>query len=320
WYMGPMFRHERPQKGRYRQFHQLGIEVFGVSGPAIEAELILVSARLWQLLGVSDRVTLEINTLGTSDDRVRYRQMLVNYLTEHKDQLDEDSLRRLETNPLRVLDSKNPSMQTLLEQAPSLLDVLSEESLAHFEQLKSLLKAAGIAYRINPRLVRGLDYYSHTVFEWVSSALGAQGTVCAGGRYDGLIEQLGGRPNAGAGWAAGMERLLALIEDVHGVVAARAPHAYLVMGGDEAMVAGLSLAESLRTQIPQLRLRVDCAGGSLKSQFKRADKSGAEWAMVIGEAELESDSVGLKHLRESGGQENLDREALSAHFEKICNR
>ena len=319
WYNGPMFRHERPQKGRYRQFHQVGAEVFGIAGPHIEVELILISARLWKKLGVDKAVTLEINTLGDAEDRKRYRAGLVDYFTQHKSALDEDSLRRLESNPLRILDTKNPAMQELVETAPKLMDVLSDESRSHFNTLLELLEANGIQYSHNHRLVRGLDYYSHTVFEWVTNDLGAQGTVCAGGRYDGLIEQLGGKPTPGAGWAMGIERLLLLIESKCGEIAPQPLHAYLVLNGAEARTQGMVLAESLRDRIDTLRLQVDCTGGSLKSQFKRADKSGAHYALVIGDDEVSEQVVNVKSLRDGGPQQRVDRDALCNMLRKLAD-
>lgn len=307
WYTGPMFRHERPQKGRYRQFHQVGVEAFNLKGPDIDAELIILSWRLWQQLGLNEAVTLELNSLGTSDDRARYRDDLVSYLRARFDQLDEDSQRRLESNPLRVLDSKNPDTQALLADAPKLADYLNEEARAHFEGLRALLDAAGIPYVINPRLVRGLDYYGLTVFEWVTDKLGAQGTVCAGGRYDGLVPQLGGKPAPAVGFAMGMERLLLLIETLDRVPAelSRQVDVYLVTLGDGTQQAAIRLAEQLRDALPELRLVVHCGGGSFKSQFKKADKSGALHALILGEAEAAAGQVGIKPLRDSGEQVNM---------------
>ncbi len=316
WYSGPMFRHERPQKGRYRQFHQIGAEVFGVAGPYIEVELILMSARLWRLLGIDSEIQLEINSLGDSEDRQRYRACLVAYFEQHKDVLDDDSLRRLHSNPLRILDSKNPALQALIEAAPRLMDELSDASRQHFQTLTELLDCNGIPYRINHRLVRGLDYYSHTVFEWVTQQLGAQGTVCAGGRYDGLIEQLGGKPTPGAGWASGIERLLALIDVRQKRVPVCSPHAYLVLSGARARTDGLPLAEYLRDQVDALCLQVDCSGGSIKSQFKRADKSGAELALVLGDEEIDAQTITVKPLRGGGEQQPLDRLALCELLKK----
>ncbi len=284
WYSGPMFRHERPQKGRYRQFYQTGVEAYGLAGPDIDAELIMMTARLWQLLGL-DGLQLQINTLGTPATRVVHREKLVEYLECHRELLDEESLLRLEKNPLRILDSKNPAMQAMIEGAPRLLDYLDDESRDHFDMLKSLLDGAEISYSVNPRLVRGLDYYQKTVFEWVTNDLGAQGTVCAGGRYDGLVEQLGGKPTPAIGFAMGMERLLALIEDRGLSVPDTAPHAYLVLVGDLAMRQGLLLAEQLRRALPALRLRSHCGGSSFKNQMKKADKSGAQLALILGEDE-----------------------------------
>jgi len=295
WYAGPMFRHERPQKGRYRQFHQIGVEAFGIGTPDIDAELVLVTARLWRELGING-LELQINSLGTPAARARYRQVLVEYLREHQDTLDEDSRRRLETNPLRVLDSKNPAMQALIAAAPSLHEHLDEESRRHFEQLCAHLSAANIPYRINPRLVRGLDYYTRTVFEWVTTHLGAQGTVCAGGRYDGLVEQLGGQSTPAAGFALGLERLaeLAALQQLTG--ADRSPQVYVAPLGEGSITQqGLALAEQLRDA--GLRVELHCGGGSLKSQLKRADRSGARYALLLGESELAAAQVSVKSLR-----------------------
>ena len=295
WYAGPMFRHERPQKGRYRQFHQIGAEAFGIGTPDIDAELIFLTARLWRLLGIRG-LELQINSLGTPAARSRYRQVLVEYLRGHQEQLDEDSLRRLDSNPLRVLDSKNPAMQSLIAAAPSLYEHLDDESRQHFEQLCATLQAANIPYRVNPRLVRGLDYYTRTVFEWVTTDLGAQGTVCAGGRYDGLVELLGGQSTPAAGFALGLERLaeLAALQQVVG--ADRPPQVYVAPLG-EGMVTqqGLLLAEQLRDA--GLRVELHCGGGSLKSQLKRADHSGARYALLLGESELAAAQVSVKNLR-----------------------
>ena len=311
WYMGPMFRHERPQKGRYRQFHQVGVETFGFAGPDIEAELIVMSARLWRNLGL-DGITLEINTLGNAEERKAHRQELVAYFSRHADALDADSQRRLHSNPLRILDSKNPDMQALIESAPRLMDYLSDDSRRHFERLCALLDAAGIGYRVNPRLVRGLDYYTHTVFEWVTDRLGAQGTVCAGGRYDGLVAQLGGRPTPAAGFAMGIERLVALLEDSGAQPPARAPHAYLVAVGEAAERQALLLAERLRDSGRGLRIQVNAGGGSFKSQLKRADRSGARYALVLGDDEVASKCMGIKDLRENGEQISVAWDELDA--------
>ncbi|HRP34563.1 MAG TPA: histidine--tRNA ligase [Gammaproteobacteria bacterium] len=311
WYAGPMFRYERPQKGRYRQFHQLGAEALGYAGPDIDAELILMSARLWRALGL-DGLQLELNSLGTAAARQAYRALLVDYFTAHRAALDEDSLRRLAQNPLRILDSKNPDMQALIAAAPSITDHLDEESAAHFEQLKAALDAAGVAYRVNPRLVRGLDYYSRTVFEWLTDRLGAQAAVCSGGRYDALVEQLGGRATPAIGWALGMERLVELVQD-H-APAPPAAHAYLVPVGHAAQAAALALAEALRDALPGLRVLTHCGGGSLKSAMKRADKSGATLALILGDEELAAGRVLVKPLRSQDEQVAMEREALQARL------
>jgi len=309
WYSGAMFRHERPQKGRYRQFHQLGVEVFGLGGPDIDIELIQITARLWRLLGLDNEVRLELNSLGSVEARTAYRESLVEYFSAHGDALDEDSRRRLHSNPLRILDSKNPDMQELIAQAPRLVEHLDAESREHFDALCDGLKTSGIDFEINPRLVRGLDYYGKTVFEWVTDRLGAQGTVCAGGRYDGLVEQLGGRATPAIGFALGMERLVALIEHLP-EAGARPPHAYLVLAGSEAERGGLALADSLRDQLPRLRLLVNCGGGSFKSQLKRADKSGALLALILGEQEMDEGRVTVKPLRGEGEQQAMEQSQL----------
>ncbi|MET0088178.1 MAG: histidine--tRNA ligase [Sedimenticola sp.] len=314
WYRGPMFRHERPQKGRYRQFHQIGVEAYGLEGPDIDLEILLLTRRLWQILGL-EGVELQINTLGTSDERKAYRDVLVEYLTAHKDLLDEDSLRRLDSNPLRVLDSKNPDMQQMIADAPSLMEYLGDESRAHFDALCKGLDEAGVAYVINLRLVRGLDYYARTVFEWVTDRLGAQGTVCAGGRYDGLVEQLGGKPTPAVGFAMGVERLIALLEEDQDKLDLKQADAYLVLVGEEAQRQGMQLAEKLRDQLPGLRLITNCGGGSFKSQFKKADRSGARVALVLGEDELNRGVIGIKHLREKAEQQQLPIEQLADFFQ-----
>ena len=316
WYIGPMFRHERPQKGRYRQFHQIGVEVFNIDGPDIDAELIVLTWRLWGLLGIRDAVKLELNSLGTSAARAVYRDALVEFLTAHADQLDEDSRRRMHTNPLRVLDSKAPETQALLVNAPKLADYLDEESRVHFEGLKARLDAAGVPYVINPKLVRGLDYYSKTVFEWVTDQLGSQGTVCAGGRYDGLVEQMGGKPTPGVGFAMGIERLVLLLETLGKVPAeiARTVDVYLCAFGEPAELAALALSERLRDQLPNLRLQVNAGAGSFKSQFKKADKSGALYALILGEDELAQQVVGCKPLRGQGEQQSIAWSALADHL------
>ena len=304
WYIGPMFRHERPQQGRQRQFHQIGVEAFGLAGPDIDAELILLCARIWKILKLQT-VTLEINSLGTAASRRNYREKLVDYFSSHRDELDDDSLNRLEQNPLRILDSKNPKMQSLIQSAPTVHEYLDNESADHFNQLKGLLDDADIKYQINPRLVRGLDYYTKTVFEWTTDRLGAQGTVCAGGRYDGLVEQHGARPTPAIGFAIGMERLLELCKR-NDVRDESIPHVYFLLAGDKAISPGLKLAEQLREQLPEIRILTHCGGGSIKSQFKKADKSGAELAMVLGENELEQQRITIKPLRNNDAQQTVD--------------
>lgn len=311
WYNGPMFRHERPQKGRYRQFHQFGVEAYGINTPDIDAELILISARLWKQLGLKN-IRLELNTLGSNQARRNYKEILVSYLNEHIELLDEDSLRRLKSNPLRILDSKNPAMKEMLDNAPSLMDHLDDESRQQFDKLRACLDATGIEYTINPRLVRGLDYYCKTVFEWITDELGAQGTICAGGRYDGLVEQLGGKSTPAIGFALGMERILALLESQQ-AQAAETIDAYLVLLGDECEIKGLQLAEKIREQLPELKMIAHCGGGSMKSQMKKADKSGADVALILGEDELSKQQVTVKYLREKREQQTVSFEGLP-HF------
>jgi histidyl-tRNA synthetase len=299
WYAGPMFRHERPQKGRYRQFHQVGVEALGYAGPDMDAEHILMTARLWKKLGL-DGIRLQLNTLGNAESRQRHRLKLIQYLERHQDLLDEDGRRRLHTNPLRVLDSKNPAMQAMIEGAPRLLDELDEGDLLHFEGVQAILRTAGVEYSINPRLVRGLDYYNLTVFEWVTDRLGAQGTVCAGGRYDGLVEQVGGRSAPACGFAMGVERLLALMQE-HGSLPAQKPaDAYLVHAGEQASRFAWLVAELLRDA--GLSVAMHCGGGGFKSQMKKADASGARFALIIGDDEAASGQVSIKPLREMGEQ------------------
>jgi histidyl-tRNA synthetase len=310
WYYGPMYRHERPQKGRYRQFIQLGVETYGMSGPDIDAELILIMDRLWKKLGIRDKVRLQLNSLGTIAERLVYRETLVSYFQEHLEELDEDSLRRLETNPLRILDTKNPAMQQVVGNAPELMTYLGDESLKHFNTLTATLNDLGISYEINSRLVRGLDYYSKTVFEWVTDELGSQGTVCAGGRYDGLIEQLGGKPNFAVGFAMGIERLLALMETLGNAPVARTVDVYMIRVGEIAEREGLRLAETIRNEVPGLKLQVNCGGGSFKSQFKKADKSGAEYAIILGDDEVSRGEVSIKSLRCEQGQQTLSQEQI----------
>ncbi|MCI7353977.1 MAG: histidine--tRNA ligase [[Actinobacillus] rossii] len=297
WYMGPMFRHERPQKGRYRQFHQAGVEIFGITNPEIDAELIILTARLWQELGIDKDVTLQLNSIGSLEARANYRSALVDFLQNHTALLSEEEKERLVKNPLRILDTKNPELQKVLDDAPKLLDYLDDESREHFAQLCALLDAVGISYEINPKLVRGLDYYNKTVFEWVTTALGAQGTVCGGGRYDGLVEQLGGHATPGVGFAMGLERLVLLVQEVNkNITLPSAVDIYLVFSGEGTTVSAFQLAEKLRSELPHLRVMTHCSGGNFKKQFKRADKSGAKFALVIGESEVQNAQVVVKDL------------------------
>ncbi|MBL8434939.1 MAG: histidine--tRNA ligase [Zoogloea sp.] len=307
YYQGPMFRHERPQKGRYRQFHQVGVEALGFDGPDIDAEHILMCARLWDDLGLED-VKLEINSLGSSEERAAHRAALIAYLEGYKDSLDEDGQRRLYTNPLRILDTKNPDLQGIVEAAPKLADFLGEESLKHFDGVQTILKDAGLPYRINHRLVRGLDYYNRTVFEWVTTRLGAQGTICAGGRYDGLVAQLGGKPAPAAGFAMGVERLLALWQESGGQAERVVPDVYLVHAGEAAQRAAFRVAEGLRGT--GFAVTLHCGGGSFKSQMKRADASGAPFAVVIGDDEAAAGEVSLKPLRDGGEQIRVPMDVL----------
>ncbi|EHD20589.1 MULTISPECIES: histidine--tRNA ligase [Brenneria] len=319
WYIGPMFRHERPQKGRYRQFHQLGCEVFGLQGPDIDAELILLTARWWRVLGIAQHVRLELNSIGSLEARARYREALVAFLEQHKEQLDEDCLRRMYTNPLRVLDSKNPQVQTLLNDAPVLTDYLDDESRAHFAALGELLTQAGIPYTVNPRLVRGLDYYNRTVFEWVTTSLGAQGTVCAGGRYDGMVEQLGGQATPAVGFAMGLERLVLLVQSINPEF--KAPpgvDVYLISSGEGTQVAAIQLAETLRDALPQLKLMTNYGGGNFKKQFARADKWGARIALVLGENEVTAGQVVIKNLR-NGEQDTLAQADVAARLATLLD-
>ena len=302
WYSGPMFRHERPQKGRYRQFHQVGVEALGFAGPDIDAELIVMCADLWRELGIAP--TLQLNTLGDAASRQRHRDKLVAHYSAHQEMLDEDARRRLHSNPLRILDSKNPAMQALNEAAPRLIDELDDAALAHFDAVQALLRASGIAFEINPRLVRGLDYYNRTVFEWVTDQLGAQGTVCAGGRYDGLVEQLGGRPAPAAGFAMGIERLLALVESGGRALTSAPPDGYVVHAGEAAQAHAWRVAAALRAA--RLATLLHCGGGSFKSQMKKADASGARFAVIIGDDEAAAGEVSLKPLRDGGEQRRVD--------------
>lgn len=308
WYAGPMYRHERPQKGRYRQFHQYGVEALGYPGPDIDAEHIVMCAALWRELGLS-HIRLELNSIGSAEERARYRAELVRHLEKHHDRLDADARRRLRTNPLRTLDSKNPMVQEVVASAPSLLQYLGGASLAHFDGLKRLLAAAGIEYRINPKLVRGLDYYNLTVFEWISPDLGAQGTVCGGGRYDGLFAQLGGRPTPATGFAMGNERLVALLRDSGRKAHSSPPHGYVIHQGEGTLEYAFGLAEELRAQ--NLRIVLHAGGGGMKAQMKKADGSGALYALIVGEDELKAGEVSVKPLRSGGPQLRLAREAVA---------
>ncbi|MGK0304675.1 MAG: histidyl-tRNA synthetase [Gammaproteobacteria bacterium] len=320
WYMGQMFRHERPQKGRYRQFHQFGVEVFGLAGPDIDAEVILLSARLWKKFGISQNVTLEINSLGSADARVSYKKQLVAFLKTRESELDEDSLRRLKTNPLRVLDSKNPQVQNAVKDAPKLIDCLDEESAKHFQGLCERLDNLGIQYRVNPALVRGLDYYNRTVFEWVTESLGSQGTVCAGGRYDGLVEQLGGKATQGVGFAMGLERLVLMLQtlgldkNIVSVV-----DIYVTAMDESVELYARQVSETLRDAVPQIKLMNHCGGGNFKKQMKRADQSGASIAFIIGQDEMASQQVAIKYLREKQPQETISLNELTHFTQKLFN-
>ena len=314
WYMGPMFRHERPQKGRYRQFHQAGVEVFGIATPEIDAELIILTARLWKALGIDQYVSLQLNSIGSLEARANYRSALVAFLENHQDLMSEEEKERLVKNPLRILDTKNQALQDVLDSAPKLLDYLDDESREHFAQLCGLLDAVGIQYEINPKLVRGLDYYNKTVFEWVTSALGAQGTVCGGGRYDGLVEQLGGHATSGVGFAMGLERLVLLVQEVNKSIPVKsAVDIYVVYQGEGTTLAAFQLAEKLRSELPHLSTMLHCSGGNFKKQFRRADKSGATLALVLGESEVQNNQVVVKHLLGTADQQTIDVANLIEH-------
>ncbi|MDC0602433.1 histidine--tRNA ligase [Aliiglaciecola sp.] len=312
WYMGPMFRHERPQKGRYRQFHQFGIETFGIEGPDIDAEVIMLSARLWKVFGIAEHVTLELNSLGSNQARANYRDALVGYLLERKECLDEDSLRRLESNPLRVLDSKNPQVQEAIKDAPSLMDYLDDESKHHFEGLCSKLESLGIKYTINPRLVRGLDYYNRTVFEWVTDSLGAQGTLCAGGRYDGLVEQLGGKSTPAVGFAMGIERLVLMLQTLELTSQVPKPvDVYVTALGESTELYAMTLSEELRDISSTLRIQTHCGGGNMKKQMKRADKSGAPVVVLLGENEMQQQTATVKFMGGDKAQQTIPKSELT---------
>ncbi|MCT7943170.1 histidine--tRNA ligase [Shewanella holmiensis] len=318
WYMGPMFRHERPQKGRYRQFHQFGVEIYGIGTADIDAEVLMLSARLWQQLGIEEHVSLELNTLGDPAERAAYREALIAFLEQHKEKLDEDSKRRMYSNPLRVLDSKDQNVQALLADAPALNDYLGEESKTHFSTLCELLDAVGIQYTINSRLVRGLDYYNRTVFEWVTSSLGSQGTVLAGGRYDGLVGQLGGKDTPAVGFAMGLERIVLLLEtlELNNDIAPEVD-IYVTAMGDNCVVEAIKVAQELRQQLPTLKVMSHCGGGNFKKQMKRADKSGAQFALIIGENEIANNQVAIKPLRNNNEQQLVTRSELVAKLAEL---
>lgn len=321
WYSGPMFRYERPQKGRLRQFHQIGVEAFGIASVDVDAELILLTARLWRQLGIDQHVTLELNSIGSLEARLTYKKALEEYLSEHVNDLDEDSQRRLNTNPLRILDSKSAATQQILEGAPKLSDYLDDESRADFSTLKGLLDSAGLSYRLNEKLVRGLDYYNKTVFEWVTDRLGAQGTVCAGGRYDGLVEQLGGKPVPAMGFAMGIERLCLLLQETGALPKGleNSPDIYFIVAGEEAQMASTAIAETIRTQLPDIRVLKHCGGGKFKKQFKKANESGAAIALIIGDDEAQKNSVNVKWLRKEREQETIAVESLAELLMKEFN-
>ncbi len=310
WTSGPMFRYEKPQQGRYRQFYQFDVEVLGHEGPDIDAELIIMSARIWKRLGIS-RVNLELNSLGTPKSRASYKEELVKYFANVKSKLDEDSIRRLDQNPLRILDSKNPEMEEIIKKAPVILDYLDEESKMHFNKLQALLNAAGVSFTLNPRLVRGLDYYSRTVFEWVTDALGSQGAICSGGRYDGLVKKLGGKDTPAIGWAIGMERLVALYENSDGQQPVSNADVYLVSSGLGTLEKSFELSEKLRNDIAGIKIEMNLGGGTFKSQMKRADKSGAKFALIIGEQELTDGNIKLKPMRNHDDQISVDSKKLT---------
>ncbi|PSU32033.1 histidine--tRNA ligase [Photobacterium lutimaris] len=316
WYTGPMFRHERPQKGRYRQFHQCGVEVFGLNGPDVDAELIMMTARMWRELGIDKHVRLELNSIGSLEARADYRQALIAFLEQHIDILDEDCKRRMHTNPLRVLDTKNAAIQDVLVDAPKLSDYLDDESKQHFAGLCELLDVAGIEYQVNERLVRGLDYYNRTVFEWITESLGAQGTVCGGGRYDGLVEQLGGKATPAVGFAMGLERLVLMMETLELTDVRRPVDVYMVTAGEGTMMAGMKLAEKLREEVTGLRVMSHFGGGNFKKQFKRADNVGAAVALVLGENEIAENTVVVKDLR-GGEQTTMAQDEVAAKLAEL---
>ena len=315
-YQGPMFRHERPQKGRYRQFHQVGVEIFGAIDAKIDAELIAMTAQLWQKLGLKN-VTLEVNSLGSNEARKEYRVLLYNYFSGHKSELDEDSLRRLESNPLRILDSKNTDMAPLIDNAPKMMDHLDEDSAKHFAEFTNYLDCLGIDYTVNSRLVRGLDYYNRTVFEWISNDLGAQGTICAGGRYDGLVEQMGGKPTPGIGFAMGLERLMLLISEQPESLTKQMPSLYFVALGDEAQQVSMRICNDIHQELPEVIVLNDISMGSLKSQMKKADKSNSDFALILGEKEINNNQIIIKPLKAQGEQQLMSLEGIIAHLQEI---
>lgn len=317
WYTGSMFRHEKPQKGRYREFHQFGAEIFGISSAEIDAEIILLTNRIWKKFGIGDHVVLQLNSLGSSEERACYREALVAFLEQHKESLDEDCQRRMYTNPLRVLDTKNEKVLEILQNAPKLTDYFGEETRNHFDRLRAILDANGVKYEINPRLVRGLDYYNHTVFEWVTDLLGAQGTICGGGRYDGLVEQLGAQPTPAVGFAIGLERFILLLQSINAVEVENPVDVYFCAVGDEAVRQSMVIAEQLRDQISGIRILTNCSGGNFKKQFKRADKSGALFALVLADDELAKNEIGIKNLRVESEQLNVKISAVAEELKKL---
>ena len=314
-YNGSMFRHERPQKGRYRQFHQVGAEVFGVSDAKIDAELISITDSLWKLLGIN--ASLEINTLGSSESRSAYRELLHDFFSENKDKLDEDSLRRLDTNPLRILDSKNKKMENLISNAPKMIDHLDEESRIHFSTLKNYLDSLEIPFVVNPKLVRGLDYYNQTVFEWISNDLGSQGTICGGGRYDGLVEKMGGNPTPAIGFAMGIERIALIVKDQSNQINKTKPHLYFVALGEKSQIESIKLSKKILTTLPNIIITNDMSMGSLKNQMKKADKSNADFALILGEEELLNNQLSIKPLKGQGAQQLIKLEGIIHHLEEI---
>jgi len=314
-YNGSMFRHERPQKGRYRQFHQVGAEVFGVSDVKIDAELISITESLWKLLGIN--ASLEINTLGSSESRSAYRELLHDFFSENKDKLDEDSLRRLDTNPLRILDSKNKKMENLISNAPKMIDHLDEESRIHFSTLKNYLDSLEIPFVVNPKLVRGLDYYNQTVFEWISNDLGSQGTICGGGRYDGLVEKMGGNPTPAIGFAMGIERIALIVKDQSNQINKTKPHLYFVALGEKSQIESIKLSKKILSALPSIIITNDMSMGSLKNQMKKADKSNADFALILGEEELLNNQLSIKPLKGQGAQQLIKLEGIIHHLEEI---